>query len=93
VVIESLLWQNPLSWISAPSATCLRSALLPLAVCNRLSGRQYENRPDGTIVMLTMFHKTRQHDQRQIDRAVRAQRSCEREHHRPAEQTYERQAG
>jgi hypothetical protein len=44
------------------------------------------------IVMLTVFHKTRQHDQRQIDRAVRAQQACEREHRRPAEQTYERQA-
>jgi hypothetical protein len=52
----------------------------------------YWCRPDGTIVMLTVFHKTRQHDQRQIDRAVRAQQACEREHHRPAEQTYERQA-
>jgi hypothetical protein len=52
----------------------------------------YWCRPDGTIVMLTMFHKTRQHDQRQIDRAVRAQQACEREHRRPAEQTYERQA-
>ena len=31
-------------------------------------------------------------DQRQIDRAVRAQQACEREHRRPAEQTYERQA-
>jgi hypothetical protein len=42
------------------------------------------------IVMLTVFHKTRQHDQRQIDRAVRAQQACEREHGGPAEQTYER---
>ena len=33
-------------------------------------------RPDGMIVMLTVFHKTRQHDQRQIDRAVRAQQAC-----------------
>jgi hypothetical protein len=49
-------------------------------------------RPDGMIVMLTVFRKTRQHDQRQIDRAVRAQQACEREHRRPAEQTYERQA-
>jgi len=37
------------------------------------------------IVMLTVFHKTRQHDQRQIDLAVRAQQACEREHRRPAE--------
>jgi hypothetical protein len=50
------------------------------------------SRPDGMIVMLTVFHKTRKHDQRQIDRAVRAQQACEREHRRPAEQTYERQA-
>ena len=27
--------------------------------------------PDGTIVFLTVFRKTRQHDQRQIERAVR----------------------
>jgi hypothetical protein len=52
----------------------------------------YWCRPDGTIVLLTVFRKTRQHDQRQIDRAVRAQRLCEREHRGPAAQTYERQA-
>jgi hypothetical protein len=52
----------------------------------------YWCRPDGTIVMLTVFRKIRQHDQRQIDRAVRAQQACERDHRRPAEQTYERQA-
>ena len=52
----------------------------------------YWCRPDGTIVMLTVFRKTRQHDQRQIDRAVRAQQACERHHRRPAGQTYERQA-
>jgi hypothetical protein len=33
---------------------------------------------EGTIVLLTVFRKTRQHDQRQIDRAVRAQKTCER---------------
>ena len=49
-------------------------------------------RPDGTIVFLTMFRKTRQHDQRQIDRAVRAQQVCERDHRQPATQTYGRQA-
>jgi hypothetical protein len=48
--------------------------------------------PDGTIVLLTVFRKTRQHDQRQIDRAVRAQQVCVRDHPRPAEQVYERQA-
>lgn len=48
--------------------------------------------PDGTIVLLTVFRKTRQHDQRQIDRAVRAQQVCERYHPRPADQVYERQA-
>ncbi len=52
----------------------------------------YWCRPDGTIVMPTVFRKTRQHDQRQIDRAVRAQQACERDHRRPAEHTYERQA-
>ena len=30
---------------------------------------------EGTIVLLTVFRKTRQHDQRQIDRAVRAQKT------------------
>ena len=48
--------------------------------------------PDGTIVLLTVFQKTRQHDQRQIDRAVRAQQVCERDHPRPADQVYERQS-
>jgi len=52
----------------------------------------YWCRPDGTIVFLTVFRKTRQHDQRQIDRAVQAQQVCEREHRRPATQTYGRQA-
>jgi Phage derived protein Gp49-like (DUF891) len=42
---------------------------------------------DGRIV----FRKTRQHDQRQIDRAVRAQKLCERDHRGPAAETYERQ--
>ncbi len=46
---------------------------------------------DGTIVLLTVFRKTRQHDRRQIDRAVRAQRLCERDHCGPAAETYERQ--
>src|SRR5947209_1864031 len=51
---------------------------------------------EGTIVLLTVFRKTRQQDQRQIDRAVRAQKACERDHrdhrdHRgPAAETYER---
>ena len=46
---------------------------------------------EGTIVLLTVIRKTRQHDQRQIDRAVRAQKTCERDHRGAAEQTYERQ--
>jgi hypothetical protein len=46
---------------------------------------------DGRIVFLTVFRKTRQHDQRQIDRAVRAQKLCERDHRAPAAETYERQ--
>jgi phage-related protein len=46
---------------------------------------------EGTIVLLTVFRKTRQHDQKQIDRAVRAQKACERDHRGPAVETYERQ--
>jgi hypothetical protein len=42
------------------------------------------------IVLLTVFRKTRQHDQRQIDRAVRAQKLCERDHRAAAAETYER---
>jgi hypothetical protein len=34
---------------------------------------------DGTIVFLTVFRKTRQHDQRQIEPAVRSQKLCERD--------------
>jgi len=45
----------------------------------------------GTIVLLTVFRKTKQHDQRQIDLAVRAQKACERDHRGPAVETYERQ--
>jgi hypothetical protein len=43
-------------------------------------------------VLLTVFRKTRQHDQRQIDRAVRAQQVCERDHRGTVMQTYGRQA-
>ena len=46
---------------------------------------------EGTIVLLTVFRKTKQHDQRQIDRAVRAQKLCERDHREPAADTCERQ--
>ena len=46
---------------------------------------------EGPIVLLTVFRKTKQHDQRQIDRAVRAQKACERDHRGPAVETYERQ--
>jgi hypothetical protein len=42
-------------------------------------------------VLLTVFRKTRQHDRWQIDRTVRAQELCEREHHGTAAETYERQ--
>ena len=47
--------------------------------------------PDGRIVLLTVFRKARQHEQRQIDPAVRAQKTCECDHHGPAMDTYERQ--
>jgi hypothetical protein len=46
---------------------------------------------EGTIVLLTVFRKTRQHDQKQIDRAVRAQKLCERDHCGPEADIYERQ--
>jgi phage-related protein len=46
---------------------------------------------DGRIVLLTVFRKTRQHDQRQIDRAVRAQKACERDNRVPVVEIYERQ--
>ena len=42
-------------------------------------------------MLLTVFRKTRQHEQRQIDRAVRAQKTCERDHHGPVMVTYEGQ--
>jgi hypothetical protein len=46
---------------------------------------------DGRIVLLTAFRKSKQHDQRQIDRAVRAQKVCERDHRSPVADVYERQ--
>jgi hypothetical protein len=52
----------------------------------------YWCRPDEVIVLLTVFRKSRQHDQRQIGRAVRAQQVCARDHHGPPGQIYERQA-
>ena len=39
----------------------------------------------------TVFRKTRQHNQSQIDRAVRAQKTCERDHRAPVMETCERQ--
>ncbi len=53
----------------------------------------YWCRDDRTIVLLTVFRKTMQHDQRQVDRVVRAQKTCERDHYDgSAIATYERQA-
>jgi hypothetical protein len=46
--------------------------------------------PEGKIVLLTVFRKVRQHDQRQIDRAVRAQKLCQSDHQGPATGIYER---
>lgn len=46
--------------------------------------------PERTIVLLTVFRKTRQSEQRQVERAVRAQKVCERDHRGPAAETYER---
>jgi hypothetical protein len=40
---------------------------------------------------LTVFRKTRQHEQRQTGRAVRAQKACARDHHDTVTETYERQ--
>nr|WP_255429735.1 type II toxin-antitoxin system RelE/ParE family toxin [Streptomonospora sp. PA3] len=50
----------------------------------------YWCKPDGRIVLLTVFRKTKQHDQRQIDRAVRAQKLCAGEHDGPVVERYER---
>jgi len=41
--------------------------------------------------MLTVFREIREHEQRQIDRAARGQKTCGRDHHGPAAQSYERQ--
>jgi hypothetical protein len=46
---------------------------------------------DRRIVLLTAFRKTRQHDQGQIDQAVRAQKTCEGDHRVPVTEIYERQ--
>ena len=45
----------------------------------------------GPTQVLTIFRKTSQHDQRQIDRVVRAQKLYEREHHGTSAETHERQ--
>ncbi|MFZ3593923.1 type II toxin-antitoxin system RelE/ParE family toxin [Streptomyces sp. BH104] len=46
--------------------------------------------PAGAVVLLTVFRKTRQHEQAQIERAVRAQKICEGEHNGPVTETFER---
>jgi hypothetical protein len=51
----------------------------------------YSCTADGTIVLLTVFRSARQHDQKQIDRAVRVQKTCARDDRGPAAETYERQ--
>ncbi|MCZ4097026.1 MULTISPECIES: type II toxin-antitoxin system RelE/ParE family toxin [Streptomyces] len=48
--------------------------------------------PSRTIVLLTVFRKTKQHEQAQIDRAVRAQKVCDSEHHGPVNESYKREA-
>ena len=80
--------------LGGPWSDHLEGAVWELRVrLHRLAVRvTYWCRPDRTIVLLTVFRKTRQHDQRQIDRAVRAQQVCERNHRRPPDGLYERQA-
>ncbi|MFG2075751.1 type II toxin-antitoxin system RelE/ParE family toxin [Nonomuraea maritima] len=51
----------------------------------------YWCRPDRTIVMLTAFRKVKQHGQRQINRAVLAQKLCDRDHRDLAHDLFERQ--
>nr|WP_260408356.1 type II toxin-antitoxin system RelE/ParE family toxin [Planomonospora venezuelensis] len=45
--------------------------------------------PEQRIVLLTVFRKTRQHEEAEIERARQAQKVCEAEHN-PAEHTYDR---
>jgi len=40
----------------------------------------YFMRDDRTIVLLTVFHKTRQRERQEVERAKRAMQRCEREH-------------
>jgi hypothetical protein len=51
----------------------------------------YRSSIQGTIVLLTVFRKTKQHDQKQTDRALWAQRARERDHRGLAAETCERQ--
>lgn len=64
---------------------------LRIRLCDVAARITYWCTSDRRIVLLTVFRKTRQHDQRQIDRAVRAHKLCERDHREPATETYERQ--
>lgn len=65
---------------------------LRVRLCDVAARVTYWCAPGRTIVLLTVFRKTKQHDQRQIDRVVRAQKICERDHHGPVAEIYERQA-
>ncbi|WP_326605469.1 type II toxin-antitoxin system RelE/ParE family toxin [Streptomyces sp. NBC_01800] len=48
--------------------------------------------PTRTVVLLTVFRKSRQHEQGQIDRAARAQKACASAHQGSVTETYERKA-
>jgi hypothetical protein len=45
--------------------------------------------PDRRIVLLTVFHKTRQREAAEVERAQQAQKFCETKHG-PAEHSYDR---
>jgi hypothetical protein len=64
---------------------------LRIRLCRVAARVTYWCRPDRTIVMLTVFRKVKQHDQRQIHRAVQAQKLCERDHWGLVHDVFERQ--
>ncbi|MEO3782368.1 type II toxin-antitoxin system RelE/ParE family toxin [Actinocorallia sp. B10E7] len=83
-----------------------RGPSLGFPYAGHLKGKVWESRPailgvetritywltsERRAVLLTVFNKTRRSEQKQIDRAVRAQETCEAEHHGHAEKIYDRE--
>jgi phospholipase C len=65
--------------------------LVPHTVATDLDSPNPDSGEEYFHTHTQLFRKVRQHDQRQIDRAIRAQKLCQSDHQGPATGIYERQ--